>query len=257
MPGRGFLLVESKGLFAEKTASTLSGEYRYLLGGFRSSECPRDKTRMNALKNGLSGFQNTTDRKQQRSAAVLSYRIVTVLSVTGFFLLGMLPSDASAQARVAVVDVGLVFKSHPTFSQELEALKGQADGFKEETMQLQNRLKQKAIEIQGAYGKETDEFRSAETELAQEVAALEIKQKNKLRGLMEKEAQLHYQTYQQIKQAIETYSQQRQINLVLRHSGNEVDQKNPASIMQRVNGKVVFYRAENEITSQIIGMLTR
>ena len=148
---------------------------------------------------------------------MLSYRIATVLFVVGLFWFGLAPTDADAQARVAVVDVGQVFKSHPTFGKQLESLKTQADGFKEETMQLQKQLQQKASGIQGAYSKETEEFRRAETELAQEAAALEVKQKNKLRGLMEQEAQLHFQTYQEIKQAIETFCQQRQIALVLRH----------------------------------------
>lgn len=188
---------------------------------------------------------------------MLSTRIVTVLFVTGLFLFDFSSTEVNAQARVAIVDVGQVFQSHPTFAKQLEGLKTQADGFKEETMQLQKQLQQKAAQIQGAYGKETDDFRNAETKLAQEAAALEIKQKNKLRGLMEQEAQLHFQTYQEIKTAIETFCQQRQISLVLRHSSQEVDPENPASMMQRVNGKVVFYRADNEITSQIIGMLTR
>jgi len=188
---------------------------------------------------------------------VLSSRIVTVLFVTGLFLFGFSPAEVNAQARVAVVDVGQVFQSHPTFAKQLETLKNQADGFKEETMQLQKQLQQKAAQISSSLQKESEEFRNAESKLAQEAAALEVQQKNKLRGLMEQEAQLHFQTYQEIKKAIETFCTQRQISLVLRHSGQEVDPENPASMMQRVNGKVVFYRADNEITSQIIGMLPR
>ena len=35
----------------------------------------------------------------------------------------------SAQSNVAIVDVGKVFKSHPTFPQKLEQLKGEAEQF--------------------------------------------------------------------------------------------------------------------------------
>lgn len=185
----------------------------------------------------------------------MNLRITTILFLTGLFWVGLGQTNAFAQAKVAIVDVGQIFKSHPSFSGQLKELKVLADNFKEETVQLQQQLKQKAQGIQANYAKETDEFRKAETELAQDVAALEIKQKNKLRGLMEREAQLHYGTYTEIKAAIEKYCEERQIGLVLRHNGQQMDPENPGSIMQQVNGKVVFYRPESEITSQIIGML--
>jgi len=169
-------------------------------------------------------------------------------------VLAFCASSAVAQTKVAVVDVGLIFKNHPTFSKELESLKSEADSFKQETQQLQTKLMDKANVLKN-YQPDSPEFRQAETELAQESAALEVQQRSKLRNLMEREAKLHYDTYLQIKGAVATYCEQRSIQLVIRHDSQPMDPEQPTTIMQKVNSKIVYHRANNEITQDIVAMI--
>ncbi len=181
-------------------------------------------------------------------------RIFTTFMILGLTVLAMNANSANAQTKVAIVDIGVVFKSHPTFSQELESLKMEADKFKEETRQFQESLMAKAGILRN-YQPDSPEFRQAETDLAKESAALEVQQRNRLRQLMEREAKLHYDTYMQIKAAVSTYCEQRGIQLVMRHDAAPMQADQPDSIMQKVNGKIVFHRPNNEITQQIAAMV--
>lgn len=183
-------------------------------------------------------------------------RIFTSFMVLGLVVLGLGVNSANAQTKVALVDIGLIFKNHPNFSQELESLKVQADQFKEETRQLQAQLVQEA-EVLKNYQPDSPEFRQAETELAKKSAGLEVQQQTKLRELMKREAQLHYDTYAQIKTAVTTFCEQRGVQLVLRHDSTPMQADQPGSIMQKVNGKIVFHRPTNDITQQIVAMVAQ
>ena len=134
--------------------------------------------------------------------------------------------------------------------------RAEADGFKAETQQLQAKLVEEAGVLNN-YQPDSPEFHQAETALAQKSAALEVQQRNKLRGLMEREANLHHDTYTQIKNAISTYCEQRAIQLVIRHDSAKMDPNQPATIMQKVNSKIVFHRPGNEITQQIVAMVSQ
>jgi len=185
----------------------------------------------------------------------VTLNIFKTLTLVSLVLLTIV-SSAEAQTKVAVVDIGQVFKSHPSFSQQLESLKAEADNFKVETQQLQSKLMEQAGVLKN-YQPDSAEFRQAETELAKESAALEVEQRNKLRLLMEREAKLHYDTYIQIQRAVATFSEQRAIQLVIRHDATPMDPKQPGTIMQKVNSKIVFHRPNNEITQQIVAMVAQ
>lgn len=183
-------------------------------------------------------------------------RIFTTFMVLGLTVLALNVNSSNAQTKVALVDVGMVFKNHPSFSQELESLKSEADKFKEETRQMQAALMEKAGVLKN-YQPDSDEFRQAETDLAKESAALEVQQRSKLRTLMEREAKLHYDTYMQIKSAVSTYCEQRGIQLVMRHDATPMKADQPSAIMQKVNGKIVFHQPNNEITQQIVAIVAQ
>ena len=74
-----------------------------------------------------------------------------------------------------------------------------------------------------------------------------------MRRLMQREAQLHFETYEEVKQIISTYCQQQGIQLVLRFNSDQVDSiSNSQAIMQMVNGNVVYHRNQKDITPAII-----
>ena len=181
--------------------------------------------------------------------------IAVVLACQTMTFLGAINS-ASAQTNVAIVDIGAIFKGHPVFAQQLESLQQEAEKFKAASVQLQQQLVQKA-EVLRQYTPGSAEFKQAEASLAQESAAMEVEQRDKMRKLMQQEAQLHFDTYAEVNQMISQYCEQREIQLVLRFNGEPMDPKNPASIMQRVNGSVIHFNQEKDITQQIIAQLVQ
>ena len=172
------------------------------------------------------------------------------LAITALFSI----NAANAQTKVAIVDVGAIFKQHTSFAAALEALKGQADGFKAEALKAQQSLAEGAKVLQ-TWRPDSDEFRAKQTELAQKAAALQVEQNSLMQKLMEKEAMLHFETYQQVNALISQYCDDRGIQLVLRYNNQEMDLAQPGSVMQRVNSSVIYHDPNNDITQAIVGQL--
>ena len=184
------------------------------------------------------------DIKRRIAVSVASLAITALFSINA----------ANAQTKVAIVDVGTIFKQHPSFAGQLEALKGQADGFKGQAMQAQQALAAKAQSLQDLKP-DSDDFRTKQTELAKEAAALQVEQNNLMQKLMEREAMLHFETYQQVNALISSYCDDRGIQLVLRYNNQAMDLAQPGSVMQRVNSSVIYHDPNNDITQAIIGQL--
>ena len=171
--------------------------------------------------------------------------------MTQFVIMFLSSETVEAQTKVALCDVGMIFKSHPEFSQNLAALKEEADQFKANATNIQQQLMQKA-EVLQQYEPGSTEFNQAETKLAQESAAIEVEQRDVMRKLMQREAQLHYDTYVEVTKFIADYCQEQGIQLVLRFNSQEQEADNPQAIMQKVNGSVVYHRNQNNITATVI-----
>ena len=107
----------------------------------------------------------------------------------------------------------------------------------------------------------SEEHKAYETKLAQELATLEVEQRNQMRALMVREAQLHFETYQQVKSVIDAYCESQSVRLVLRHSELELDIDNPNSVMAKVNSNIVYHAPGRDITNDVIrqigGTVTR
>ncbi|MCH2183248.1 MAG: OmpH family outer membrane protein [Mariniblastus sp.] len=182
----------------------------------------------------------------------MNFKRSTFALVSSFSLLILsLAATASAQTNVALVDIGKIFKNHPQFSQQLDQLKTQADQFKASTQQLQQQFMSKAEDL-NQFNKNSEEYRQMEAKLAQESAEMEVEQRSKMRNLLTAEARLHFDTYNEIQQYISQYCQERGIQLVIRYDSQPMNQNDPASIMQRVNGGVIFNRPGKDITEKII-----
>ena len=99
-----------------------------------------------------------------------------------------LAENAEAQTKVAIVDIGLVFKNHPDFSNQLEAFSRQAEQFKAQTQQLQQSFQQK-VDVLNQYEKDSADYREKEAELAKESATMEVNQRSKMRRVADRGSQ--------------------------------------------------------------------
>ena len=102
-------------------------------------------------------------RQQGVLKVKIKRRIATFLTVIAVTVLMNL-STVSAQQKVAIVDIGLIFKSHVNFEQQLNGLKTEAEAFKTRSMQAQQSLMEKAQLLQTSDIKPgTIEFKNEET----------------------------------------------------------------------------------------------
>ena len=175
---------------------------------------------------------------------------IASLAITALFSI----NSTYAQTKVAIVDLGAIFKQHPSFVAALDSLKVQADGFKNDAEKARQGLAQSAQALQDLKP-DSDDFRVKQTELAKRAAALQVEQNGLMQKLMEKEAALHFDTYQQVNALISQYCDDRGIQLVLRYNSQEMDLAQPKSVIQRVNSSVVYHDASNDITQTIVKQL--
>jgi Skp family chaperone for outer membrane proteins len=172
------------------------------------------------------------------------------------FLVSTWSSIAHAQTKVALVDMGRVFKNHPEFTAKLEQLRNQATQFRTQSEQEQQQFLKKT-EILDQFVRDSDEYRDTEAKLAKESASLEVEQRASMRELLKQEASLHADIYSEVNEFIAQYCSEHSIQLILRFNSDPVDAANPQSIMQRVNSNVVYYAPDKDVTNVIIQRISQ
>ena len=155
-----------------------------------------------------------------------------------------------AQTKVALIDVGAIFKNHPRFSQELATLKAEAEKFQAKSNEIRQSMMVKAEEL-SQFTPGSPDYKQLESKLAQEAAAIEVEQKNEMRNMMIREARLHFETYQEVTAVIQNYCLENGIQLVVRYNSTPMDPSQPNSIMQKVNGNVVYHSPNKDVTQVI------
>ena len=161
------------------------------------------------------------------------------------------PADSPlAEQRVVVVDVARVFKNHRRFNQDLELLRQDAQTYQAMLRTSQEQLQQR-VDLARAQDPNSAEFRQAESDLTQELAAMQVNQRQKGRELAEKEAKLYFDVYMEVSRAIAAYADNNAVNLVLRYNSDPIDPADPKSILEGVNREVMFQQ-NRDITDQII-----
>lgn len=161
-------------------------------------------------------------------------------------------SSLNAQTSVALLDMAVVFENHPAFKSRLAQLKQDADGLQTAVLQQRQALVKEQENLRLLYQPGSAEFKEKEKELALKVTQLEIDSNDKMRDLMIQEARLHYEIYSEVNRLVDEYCNQFDIRLVLRFNSAAVQPDKPESVMQQVNGAIVYYNPSRDITAAIV-----
>ena len=142
---------------------------------------------------------------------------------------------------VAILDVAQVFKDNTVFSGKMDAIKAEADGLKAQITSEQEAIKTRA---QGLTGFEigSAERNNLEGELEQQQAALRTKARQLETQLLNREALVYYETYQQMQTIVGSLANQYGISLVLRFDSAEIDRNNRTEVIKGVNRAIVYHR---------------
>lgn len=176
-------------------------------------------------------------------------RIVSFLCIVA--TLALTSTHASAQTNICLVDISKLFKANTSFNEQMAALKAEADQFQAQLQEAQQKLtlmSEQLRQIDAA----TPDYKTKETEIAQQSAKWEVDRRSRVRDLMMRESNLHYETYKQINELIGQYCAETGTRIVLRFSSEPMKLEDPESIMQAFNNSVIYYAPQRDITSQII-----
>jgi len=180
----------------------------------------------------------------------ISFLCLAAFAVTA--LSSGLAGSLQAQTPVALLDMAVVFENHPAFKSRLAQLKQDADGLQTAVLQQRQALIKEQENLRLLYQPGSQDFKDKEKELALKVTQLEIDSNDKMRDLMVQEAKLHFEIYSEVNRLVDEYCNQFDIRLVLRFNSATVQPDKPESVMQQVNGAIVYYNPNRDITAAIV-----
>ena len=164
------------------------------------------------------------------------------------------PASANVQKHgIAVVDINYIFKNNQKFRSAMDGMKNQFETVDAELKAEQQKIVQLEQQKQ-SYNPGSTEYNQLDNQVVELKAGLQVKVTQKRKSLVEQEAAIYYQTYLEVKQAIDSYAQHQGIGLVLRFNGDDADPNNRESILRSIN-KAVHYQNQIDITPDVLGML--
>ena len=171
------------------------------------------------------------------------------------------PSDVAAAdaplapSTMAVVDVAVVYKGYKTFNNDMAKVKEDIEAFdqfvKRETQVLKLMGEQLALLKPG-----TEEHKRAQDEAAAKTGELQARVGVKKTQLLQTEAEIYFDSYQKLQNAVKIVSRKKKI-FVFRFNSDEMKREDRDSVLQGVNRAVITYPADNDITAAVLEELNR
>ena len=171
---------------------------------------------------------------------------IAKLSFTMAVAIVMLTAQADAQEKgtsglVTVLDVAKVFDQNPWFKQRMEAIKGEADALKSQITKQQEQIRNEALAIQNLEVGSPDR-NSKEREIEQRQADLRTSARQSEQKLLNREAEIYFETYNTMREVVSSIAQENGISLVLRYDSTEINPSNRPEVIKGVNRTVVYHR---------------
>jgi len=155
---------------------------------------------------------------------------------------------------VAVVDVAQLIKQHPVFIERQEALKTQVQQAEAVFQKRQETIanKQKSLEA-SQYKPGSPEHQRLLDEIANDLADFEKDAKAQQRRFALTNSQIMYDTYQDIKKAIDRYATARNIAQVTDYREFEPNPADPQTVAEDMDQRLVWFNSRLNITQAIVG----
>ncbi len=182
--------------------------------------------------------------------------LATVVALTLLFPASSLVAQQgqTPPSRVAVIDIAMVFEKHTGFNARMESIKQEVKNFEDELTVKRDSIMERAAALQQKNAGSPD-FKELEAQLAKEEADLQIRAAQKRKEVLDKEAAIYLETYNEVVDAVRRISEYNGITLVLRFDKSEIDPTDRASVIKGVNRNVVFHRGD-DLTEMVVEMVT-
>ncbi|MEQ1903315.1 MAG: OmpH family outer membrane protein [Pirellulaceae bacterium] len=149
---------------------------------------------------------------------------------------------------VAVLDVAKVFKENLEFSNQMDAIRAEADLLKKNIETKQEEIRSRASTLSGMDPARRKQF---EAQLEQDQTALRTEARQTEQDLLVREASIYFATYTKMQRIVKEISQQNNIALVLRFDSAPINPDNPNEVVVGVN-RAIVYQYKLDLTTMVI-----
>ncbi len=150
-------------------------------------------------------------------------------------------SSVWAQVNVALLDIGYIFKNHQGFKQQMDTMKADVAKFEQELKAKQQGIQQRSRQL-GTLKAGSQQYKDLEEKTTKDLADLKVTMQLRRKKIMEDEAKIYMETYQQVMSAVSAFANSNNIHLVLRYDreANPSDTASPQDTLKIINRPVVF-----------------
>lgn len=160
-------------------------------------------------------------------------------------------AHAQGGMRIALIDVGYIFKQHKGFEAMRKSLEDEVNlanvDFQRRRQELQAKQQQLLDLKKGA----SQDYTTLETSLARETADMNAALMLERNKFSEQEAKIYYQVYSEIREATKAYCLQNGIAVAMQFNGEQVS-TDPSMVQAEVARKIVFYDSNLDITPAVL-----
>ncbi len=153
---------------------------------------------------------------------------------------------------VAVIDVAKVFAAHKGHAAKMDAIKAEIEAFEKEFREKRQSFAAQVQTLQGLVGQPN--YKEEEANLARKEADMTIEANQRRQDIVNREAQIYFETYQHVSQTVARLCQTYNISLVINYDSSEIDPNSRESVIKGVNRNVVFQR-DLDLTGMAIEMV--
>lgn len=171
---------------------------------------------------------------------------------------GQAPATAAAArpgTNVAVIDINFIFKNHQRFKQTMDGIKSEIETFEAYLREERNKVTAKTEQLQ-TLPAGSPQYKQLEEQIATMHTQLGLETGRKRKEILEREAKVYYNSYQEIEDRVAKFARAYGIDLVMRFNSEPMDATKRESVLQGINRAVVYQNALN-ITNAIIDDLNR
>jgi Skp family chaperone for outer membrane proteins len=195
---------------------------------------------------------------------LIGFGVIGIFCVAGIFAHGepeIANSEKSAtpttgyqapeHLRIAVVDIGYIFKNSKWQTSKMEALKKKVADAEDELHKQQAKIaalqeKEKSPDL------DSPARDAATTEILELTGLLSTQTAVTKKQFMEDEASLYYKTMQDIKEEIRNACRQHDIQVVLRINKDPIDPSSRVDILRDINDPIQYFDSNLDITEEVL-----
>jgi Skp family chaperone for outer membrane proteins len=201
------------------------------------------------------------------ATGVASFKVVLgatvlIIALIAAYSVAQPPAAAPAMRQpgsgvnIALLDVSYIFKKHARFNASMEEMKGDVERAEAQIKADQDAIKTLTEKLE-RYRKGTPDYKSLSEEITKRRADMSVNIQLQKEEFLQQEAKIYYNVYQEIQQEVNYYAAANGIGMVLRFNGDPVDVAKPETVIRGINGPVVWYAKELDITPVILEHLNR